>query len=294
MEEKVLYKYNYSVIYNRNIYIGSTIASKDDSGNYLLMPNTTTKKPELVDGYIPAWNGFGWENIEDISKKVFYDKETKQIVKEIKYYDMDKVTDIKPLFKYSYFDDLKNEWVVDTDKLKKEIYNSIVNNLKLIESVFVNIRDSDIEFNCCENSVNSIKSILEYISISGNKEIPFRLYNNSFMIFSEEEYKKIYEIVFNNYQDNLKNKWKIKDELNYIEDVKEIYDYAKKYNIDVFLKDENGNSVNPFVDEIDNEEIQIPKKQKKVYYGMNFENLPDIISKDEYIESIYPNKEENV
>lgn len=222
----------------------------EEPGNYLKPQFSTEIEPELKEGFITYWEDEQWKEMEDYKTKSFYNKENGYEVSNIKYDDILNYIEIKPLYKFAYFDSNENIWKPNIETYKAELKNILISNIdnKQVKYADIILENGEyIEINCCLDSLNAINSLIQYIEASGNNDrtIKFRLYDNTTMDLGIEDLRICSEKIMDIYQNTLQSKWKIKDSIALLNTFNEIEEYAINNNIDIYLKDENGNDIYP-------------------------------------------------
>lgn len=222
----------------------------EEKGTYLKPQFSTEIKPELKEGFITYWEDDRWKHMEDYKNKEYYNLEDGSKVEYPDYNKLDTYTTEETKYKFSIFNKEENIWTPDIEKfkdyIKAEILNNIDNNVTKYAVIELENGES-IEVNCSLDSLNAINSLIQYIEASGdsNKTVNFRLYDNTMMDLGIEDLKICSEKIMDIYQNNLQSKWKIKDEIILLSTFSEIEEYASNNDVNIYLKDENGNDIYP-------------------------------------------------
>lgn len=246
-----VYRYKYDNDTEKYIYRDKYECQIDpeELDSFLIPKNSTEIEPNIKEGYLAYWEDNQWKYMEDYKNKIFYDKNNGGEETNIKYKEISNYIDKKPLYKFSYFNDETSKWEPNIEYFKGYIKNELILNIEKNKSKYatIELENDIIEVNSCLDSLNSINSLIQYIEASGDLEklINFRLYNNEMMKLNINDLKICSEKLMSIYQEELQTKWDIKDTINKLDSFNDIEIYAENNNVDIYLKDENGNNIYP-------------------------------------------------
>lgn len=200
--------------------------SPEEPGAYLYPPNVLEENPLDVCGelgekeeYFYNTNTKTWDKRIDMFLFPLYEKSSGNLATNPLRENMDKYTMIKPISKFSRWDDNSNTWVVDVNSAKESLLGSML-------SIEAELRSEKIELNGKEyNGVSDLQSYGEtYNSLITDDQEGVILTDDGVVTISKKDLKDLILACSNRKTDFLKTKAYFNTELNNSSTLDTLYD----------------------------------------------------------------------